>query len=204
MLEGYKVLKAIEGSGGTFTAAEIADRTGITLKTVKTAIWRNSALLERDSTEKSGGRGRPAVRYRVRAEAVKELRDRLAAVELALAPVVEEHPVPTALLAAEEMLADPVRRPAEQQLAFAGIGLQRGKDALAERPSSLIAAHVQAVEALILLVQLTLEPAEDPSRGRVAAARTRVREAEMALRQQNARELVSFVESSARLLAALA
>lgn len=203
MLEGYKVLKTIESfAAGTFTAAELADQSGVGLKTVQTVMRRHDSLLEHDSVEKSGGRGRPTVRYRLRADAAESLRERLAAVERAIAPTHEEPPIPTALLAAEEMLCDPSQPPGETELSFAAIGLAAGKRALAERSSEAVAAHVGAVEALLLAAQMTVK-SEERSPGRVAAARARSRDAKDTLRRHDPAALDTFVEASERLLAAI-
>src|SRR5437016_3853105 len=108
MLEGYKTLRALQDTGGeSFTVEDLAAASDVGPATIRTVLARE-ALVEEIGTQRTGRRGASPKIYRLREGAQPKLDERLGAIEELGRPLDDEREsLPTALLAAEEILLAP-------------------------------------------------------------------------------------------------
>src|SRR5262245_34848718 len=108
MKERYKVLGAIVALR-EFTVEDIANKTGVKQNTVSTILARERGFLEKIADEKTGRRGGPRKRYRIKPEFAESLHSELKELDaLATMRPLQTEPkspsVPLGLLAAEDTL----------------------------------------------------------------------------------------------------
>jgi hypothetical protein len=165
MLEGYKILRAVqESAGAPFTVGEISSSTGVNEATVRTVLMRERGLLEELGRIDTGRRGAKPKRYQLRSEAMAGLDHRLAAID-ALAwtgpnDEQEEQALPSGLVAAEETLLALGARDSERLAHEASIGWlgfdagQRALQACPEDERADLAKHLAIVKGLLGLGEL--------------------------------------------------
>jgi hypothetical protein len=165
MLEGYKILRAIDRRGDRpFLVAELATETGVSEATVRTVLSRESELLEERGRVETGRRGAKPKQLALRAEARGRLRDRLAALDALSAPIDSEDEresrVPEALAEAQEALLSPGARDGDRlrrEATIGWLGFDAGRRAVAEAEGELRAELKQRLgilEAMLGLVEL--------------------------------------------------
>ena len=165
MLEGYKILRAIDRRGEKpFLVAELAEETGVSEATVRTVLSRENALIEERGRVETGRRGAKPKELALRAEARGHLRERLAALD-ALSPPIDgedegESRVPEALAEAQEALLSPGARDGDRlrhEATVGWLGFDAGRRAVGEadgKPRAELEQRLGVLRAMLGLVEL--------------------------------------------------
>lgn len=92
-MDRLRVLNAIQGWAGEFTAAELSAKTGVNIATVRTILYREEPrFLERRGNMEAAGRGGRAVRFAVKPSTAEQLREELESIREDFVEVYRREP----------------------------------------------------------------------------------------------------------------